>query len=127
MRVVALCARLASGLTLASAVACGSNTTTPALPGSAAQAEQGRLLLRQFGCGGCHRIPGVAGAAGTVGPPLDDVGRRVYVAGLLPNSPENMRRFIRAPQSVDPKTAMPNLGVTEPHAEAMVAYLYRLR
>ena len=61
-------------------------------------AERGRLLLRQYGCGTCHRIPGVAAADGDVGPPLDRVARRVYLAGTLPNSPANMARFIRAPQ-----------------------------
>ena len=49
-------------------------------------AENGRLLLRQFGCGSCHRIPGVAAAEGNVGPPLDAIARRVYLAGLVPPS-----------------------------------------
>lgn len=87
----------------------------------------GRLLLRQFGCGACHEIPGVAAAQGRVGPPLGAVARRVYLGGVLPNSPENMARFIRRPQDVDPRTAMPDLGVTEAHARDMVAYLYTLR
>lgn len=90
-------------------------------------AENGRLLLRQFGCGTCHRIPGVAAAEGNVGPSLDAVARRVYLAGMLPNTPSNMVRWIRSPQSIDPKTAMPDLGVTEAHARDMTAYLYRLR
>lgn len=87
----------------------------------------GRLLLRQFGCGACHEIPGVAAAKGRVGPPLAGIGSRVYLAGVLPNSPGNMARFIRRPQEVDPRTAMPDLGVTEAHARDMVAYLYTLR
>jgi cytochrome c len=89
--------------------------------------EQGRLLLRQFGCGGCHRIPGVADAQGNVGPPLDGVAKRVYLGGILPNRPESMTRWIRAPQAFDPHTAMPDLGVSEEHARDMVAYLYTLR
>jgi cytochrome c2 len=87
----------------------------------------GRLLLRQFGCGSCHEIPGVAAAQGRVGPPLGAVARRVYLGGVLPNSPENMARFIRRPQEFDPRTAMPDLGVTEAHARDMVAYLYTLK
>jgi cytochrome c2 len=89
--------------------------------------ENGRLLLRQFGCGACHEIPGVAAAKGRVGPPLAGIGSRVYLAGVLPNSPGNMARFIRRPQEVDPRTAMPDLGVTEAHARDMVAYLQTLR
>ena len=87
----------------------------------------GRLLLRQFGCGSCHEIPGVAAAKGRVGPPLGGIASRVYLAGVLPNSPENMARFIRRPREVDPRTAMPDLGVTEAHARDMVAYLQTLR
>ena len=89
--------------------------------------ERGRLLLRQYGCGSCHRIPGVAAADGNVGPPLDAVAKRVYLGGVLPNSPENMVRWIQAPRNFDPLTAMPNLQVPEPFARDMVAYLYRLR
>jgi cytochrome c len=89
--------------------------------------ENGRLLLRQFGCGACHRIPGVADAQGNVGPPLEGVARRVYLGGVLPNSRENMARWIRSPKTFDPQTAMPVLQVGEEHARDMVAFLYTLR
>ena len=89
--------------------------------------ENGRLLLRQFGCGSCHEIPGVAAANGRVGPPLDAIAARVYLGGTLPNSPENMLRFIRRPQDIDPRSAMPDLGVGEAHARDMVAYLRTLK
>jgi cytochrome c2 len=90
-------------------------------------ADNGRLLLRQFGCGRCHVIPGVAAAEGRVGPPLSGVARRAYLAGLLPNTPQNLARWIRDPQSVDPRTAMPDLSVSEAHARDIVAYLHTLR
>jgi cytochrome c2 len=90
-------------------------------------AENGRLLLRQYGCATCHEIPGVATAKGNVGPPLQKIATRVYLAGVIPNTPENMVRWIRAPQKIDPMTAMPDMQVSEPHARDMVAYLYRLR
>ncbi len=103
--------------------ACGQQDA-PALGGDP---ENGRLLLRQFACGSCHSIPGVANAGGKVGPPLEGIARRVYLGGVLPNTPENMASFIRAPQKADPRTAMPDMGVSEPHARDMVAYLYTLR
>ena len=99
----------------------------PLPAGVAGDPERGKLLLRQYGCGSCHMIPGVAVARGNVGPPLEAIGARVYLAGVLPNSPRNMVRWIRAPQEIDPRTAMPNLQVPEQHAQDMVAYLYRLR
>jgi cytochrome c2 len=92
----------------------------------AGDAENGRLLLRQFGCGDCHHIPGVAGARGQVGPPLDRLARRVYLAGVLPNTPQQLSNWIREPQAIRPGTAMPDMQVSAAHARDMVAYLYTL-
>ena len=103
---------------------CQSEKLAPAMGGDP---ENGRLLLRQFGCGSCHEIPQVAAARGKVGPPLRGISTRVYLAGVLPNTPENMAAFIRDPEKFAPRTAMPDLGVTEDHARDMVAYLYRLK
>jgi cytochrome c len=95
--------------------------------GLAGDPERGRLLLRQYGCASCHTIPGVATARGNVGPPLGGVGQRVYLGGVVTNTPQNMAAWIRAPQKFDPLTAMPDLQVSEAHAQDMVAYLYRVR
>jgi cytochrome c len=89
--------------------------------------KQGAVLLSAHGCGGCHTIPGVSGANGTIGPPLTGYARRVYVAGKLPNQLDNLVRWIRNPQSIEPGTAMPNLPVNQSEARAMAAYLYTLR
>lgn len=90
-------------------------------------AEHGKLLLRQFGCGTCHEIPGVAGARGRVGPPLAGMAARAYIAGVLPNTPQNMAAFIREPAIADPAIVMPAMGVGEEHARDMAAYLSTLR
>jgi cytochrome c1 len=94
------------------------------IPG--ASVERGRQSLAGFGCGACHTIDGVTAAHGLVGPPLTGVASRSIIAGELPNTPENMVRWIRNPQAVEPNTAMPNLQVTEQVARDMVAYLYTL-
>jgi cytochrome c2 len=118
------CVVRAVAMSLAVALsACGGARDSPAK----GDAENGRLLLRQFGCGTCHRIPGVATADGAVGPSLDGVARRVYIGGFVPNTPDNMSRWIRNPQAFDPRTAMPRLQVGEAHARDMTAYLYTLR
>lgn len=88
--------------------------------------ERGRILIRQAGCGTCHRIPGVAGANGLVGPNLDGIASRAYIAGVLPNAPDNMLRWISDPKSVDSLTAMPNVGLTRSEARNVAAYLYTL-
>lgn len=88
--------------------------------------ERGKLLLRQFACGSCHDIPGVAAARGKVGPPLAGIAGRVYLGGVLPTTPQNMAAFIREPHKFAPRTAMPAMGVNEEQARDMVAYLYTL-
>ena len=88
---------------------------------------RGKELIPHYGCESCHSIPGVAGARGQVGPPLDDVGRRSTLAGGLPNTPENLMRWIRDPKGIQPGTAMPTLGVSERDVRDIAAYLYTLR
>ena len=95
------------------------------IPG--ASVDRGKQSLAGFGCGSCHEISGVRAAHGKIGPPLTGVATRAIIAGELANTPENMVRWIRDPQAVEPNTAMPNLGVTEQTARDMVAYLYTLR
>jgi cytochrome c1 len=69
----------------------------------------------------------VDGAVGLVGPPLIHFARRSYIAGELPNTGQNLIRWIRSPRSVEPGTDMPDLGVSESDARNMAAYLYTLR
>ena len=87
--------------------------------------DRGAQLIRAYGCGACHRIPQIAGANGNVGPPLERLAERVYLAGFLPNTPENLARWIREPQKIAHATAMPDLGVSADDATAMAAYFYR--
>lgn len=87
----------------------------------------GRALLQAYGCGSCHVIPGVPNAHGLVGPPLYFWARRTYIAGELPNTPDNLVKWIVSPPSVEPGTAMPTLGVSDQQARDMAAYLYTIR
>jgi cytochrome c len=82
-------------------------------------------LLRRYGCAGCHNIPGIPGADGLVGPPLGDLRQRVFIAGKLPNTADNLVKWIVAPTSIHPASAMPNTGVSESEARDIAAYLYR--
>jgi cytochrome c len=89
--------------------------------------SRGKDIIRRYGCSTCHSIPGVEGARGQVGPSLEGIAARAYLAGKLPNTPENMIKWIREPQEVQPGTAMPELGVTEQDGKDIAAYLYTLR
>jgi cytochrome c2 len=116
-----------AGAALAACWLAGACSTGARPPPPEGDAQRGRALLQQYGCGYCHTIAGVEKARGDIGPPLDDVGRRVYLAGSLPNTPAQMAKWIRFPQSYRPGTAMPDLRVSAGDARDMVAYLYRLR
>ena len=88
---------------------------------------RGPALLRQYGCARCHTIGGVPGADGLVGPPLTGIANRMYVGGVVTNTPDNLVRWIMNPKAIDAKTAMPAVGVTEAQARDIAAYLYTLR
>jgi cytochrome c1 len=55
------------------------------------------------------------------------MGQRTIIAGLLPNTPPNMIRWLQAPQSVVPGNAMPNLALSDRDAADIAAFLYTLR
>lgn len=97
----------------------------PHVPGG--DAQRGAGVIEQSGCGSCHTIPGVRNAKGLVGPPLLWWSRRTFIAGELPNTPENLVRWVQSPQSIEPKTAMPTLGLSDQQARDVAAYLYTLR
>jgi cytochrome c len=90
-------------------------------------ADRGRLAIESYGCSSCHTIPWIRGADALVGPPLDRIASRTYIAGVLENTPENMIRWIKDPPGVDHLTAMPNLRVTDADARDITAFLSTLR
>ena len=85
--------------------------------------RHGAELIAREGCGLCHTIPGIANAEGRIGPPLEHIGSRSYIAGVLRNSPDNMVTWLRHPQKVVPGNAMPDMGLSETDARAITAYL----
>lgn len=87
----------------------------------------GARAIRTYGCPACHVIPGIKSAVGKVGPPLTGIASRHYIAGVLPNTPDNMVKWIEDPPKVDSLTAMPKLGVSRETARDIAAYLYTLR
>lgn len=97
----------------------GPAVTAPTAP----DRVRGKMALTQYACQSCHLIPGVTGPLTYVGPRLDGLGGRSFIAGKLPTSQENLVRWIRAPQEVKPGTTMPHLNVTERDARDMAAYL----
>ena len=108
------------------AMACGGGTRPFEQPPAHVDRALGRAAIEGYGCAGCHNIPGVT-PKGNVGPPLEGFARHAYVAGVLPNTVDNVARWVADPRGVAPSTAMPNLGVTPEHAQAIAAYLATLK
>lgn len=123
--------RVMAGTVLLSCLAIAGCTGGQSIPPyevtAGGNAAHGRRVIESKGCGACHTIPGIYTARGLVGPPLSFFSRRSMIAGELPNSPANLVRWIENPKSVEPKTDMPDLGLTDQQARDVAAYLYTLR
>jgi mono/diheme cytochrome c family protein len=91
--------------------------------GVAGDAARGKRVLPQYACHSCHLVPGITGSEAYVGRPLEGWAKRRLIAGTLPNTQDNLVRWIRNPQSVDPRAAMPAMGVSERDALDISAYL----
>ena len=112
---------------LAVAACSSSNETFSARQVLGGHANNGRTYMEAAGCGSCHMIPGVVNARGMVGPSLEHFAQRSFIAGEVPNTTDNLVKWIVNPPSIEPRTAMPVLGVTPTQAKDIAAYLYQLR
>jgi cytochrome c oxidase subunit 2 len=100
------------------------DSAKPAAPAEDPLVAQGQKLFLMKGCVGCHSLVAYNAPKGLLGPNLANVGARTYIAaGTLPNTDENLAHWIRVPQDVKHGVLMPNLGVTEDEAKALVAFL----
>ena len=96
-------------------------------PGS--PAAEGQQIIASKPCVGCHTIPGIQGANGTVGPNLTGVASRTKIAGgaVQNNGPDDLKAWILNPPAKKPGTLMPNVGLTDDEATKIVAYLELLK
>jgi cytochrome c oxidase assembly factor CtaG/cytochrome c2 len=118
------------GIALAAAIllsACDNRAAREAEMLTGGSVLRGRTAIDKYGCAACHTIPGITAATATVGPPLTQIAVRQYLGGHLVNTPDNMMTWLQHPQQVDPKNAMPEMGVTHQDARDIAAYLYTLR
>ena len=100
----------------------------PAAPSAlTGDAAAGQKLFATLPCVGCHTINGTA-AAGVVGPNLTHIGSRGFIAGgVLQNTPDSLRAWIKDPQTIKPGNLMPTLGLTDDQVNLLVAYLETLK
>jgi cytochrome c2 len=103
-----------------------SATPPPAPP--TGNAERGKMLAAQYGCNVCHVVPGVEGPQGSLGPSLAGIASRPAISfGAVRNTPENLAKFIQEPASLNPQSSMPPIGLTEPDAKDIAAFLLTLK
>jgi cytochrome c oxidase subunit 2 len=98
----------------------------PALtPPDGSPAAAGLQVYRASTCIGCHAVRGVS--AGGVGPDLTHFGSRKTIAGgILPNTPENLARWVRDSPALKPGSLMPAQKLSDAEVASLVAYLQSL-
>jgi cytochrome c oxidase subunit 2 len=95
-------------------------------PGSE-QAARGQVVFNRESCAGCHAVRGTQATA-TVGPDLSNFGERQSIGSLtVPNTPENLSRWVAEPEKVKPGNLMPPTALSPDDLAAVVAYLEGLK
>ena len=90
-------------------------------------AVEGRKTFFANSCVNCHTVGGTT-AQGKFGPDLTHLmSRTTLAAGAAPNTPDNLRRWIRNPQSIKAGCLMPNMQLTDAEVDQVVAYLQTLK
>jgi len=90
-------------------------------------AMAGREYFFKATCPRCHKVAGTSAEA-MIGPDLTHFATRTEIgSGVLPNSTENLTRWLRNPQAVKPGCKMPNFKLSETNLKQLVAYLETLK
>jgi cytochrome c oxidase subunit 2 len=96
------------------------------IPSLSGDAAQGQNDFMKGACIGCHTIDGT-NAKGKVGPNLTHFASRgVFAGGILPNTPDNVKKWLEDPQAQKPGTLMPNLHLPPQEINALAAFLESL-
>lgn len=106
----------------ADTVAAPAPVTVAALSPAAAEGE--KIFKGKGGCIGCHSLNAMTSMKGMTGPNLSGVGsRKMIAAGWLPNTDENLKRWLHDPQAVKAGVKMIIPKFTDAEVDALVAYL----
>jgi cytochrome c oxidase subunit 2 len=88
---------------------------------------KGREAFLGQSCVNCHRVRGTP-ANGTYAPDLTHLmGRRTLASGMVPNGPEELRRWVDDPQKTKPGCLMPAFGLNDADRDLIVGYLQTLQ
>jgi cytochrome c oxidase subunit 2 len=93
----------------------------------AARGGSGEQVFMSLSCVNCHAVSGTP-AAGTFGPDLSHLmSRQTLGAGVIPNTPDNLRRWIHDPQTMKPGNLMPDMQLSDRELDQVHSYLSSLR
>lgn len=91
------------------------------------QLEAARSAFMALNCINCHTVSGTA-AKGTFGPDLSHLmSRTTLAAGVLPNTAENVRAWVKDPQAIKRGNLMPNMQLNPRELDEIVTYLASLK
>ena len=91
------------------------------------EVRAGRDVFTSVACVNCHTVRGTP-ANGVFGPDLTHLMSRATLgAGVAPNTPENLRAWVKDPASLKPGALMPAMKVSGDELDRLVAYLVTLR
>ncbi len=97
---------------------------TAAAEPAGATAERGREVFVGADCVRCHTIAGSSTADEEPGPDLTHLASRLTLgAGMLDNTPDNLRDWLADPQAIKPGVDMPTPELDDEELDALVAYL----
>jgi len=89
--------------------------------------SQGQRIFETTACVNCHTVSGTV-ANGRFGPDLTHLmSRDTIAAGAAPNTRDNLRLWIRDPNTIKPGSLMPAMELNDQDLDALTAYLETLR
>jgi len=90
-------------------------------------AVEGRHVFETQACMNCHAVQGTA-ATGRFGPDLTHLmSRDTLASGQIPNTRDNLRQWIKSPDSFKPGVLMPAMQLTDEQLDQVTAYLETLK
>jgi len=89
--------------------------------------ESARATFLSMSCVNCHAVSGTT-ATGTFGPDLSHLMSRATLgSGVIPNTPENLRSWVKDPQAIKQGNLMPNMQLNSRELDEIVHYLSSLK
>jgi len=93
----------------------------------APESRRGRDVFTSVACVSCHTVKGTS-ANGVFGPDLTHLMSRATLgAGVAPNTPENLRAWVKDPAVLKPGARMPAMNLSGDQLDQLIAYLTTLR